>query len=414
MPLVVALLSLLLNGTPAQPSVPSLSDYLRACGIGDKDFARFSDDRQMADAELDVVRRLAVRLRDCPADALRRMMAQEAGSSTVDAKYKRGQALSFRGRVESVEQVDDSLWRCTFAGETPPHRVVVYVGQVAKGPLTRQIGNLPHDQIAVDAMFVKYVPGVQDQPVPVAVGGRLQHRAAGPLGELDFDAELFDGVLDRAPLAAGDSSAFYRLLTLTKSADATQFRREANSLDASAAVKLFHDPAADRGRLFRVAGTARRVVRVPIDDPAAAAQVGAGHYFQIDLMADALQNNPLVFCTLDLPPGMPLGDPPSYSQPIEATGFFLKMWQYPTGLTAAERAEHPGSSAAWQSAPLLIGPPPDWKPAPAVKKDAFDWLVGGILALAMTGLGLLLWSLRQSDLEFSNYIRRAFQLDSSD
>ena len=398
---IIAIFGLSLYAMTARAAAPALGDYLRACGIGDSDFARFSDDRQMADEELDVVRRIAERLRDCPADALRRMMAQETGPATAEGKYNRGQTMRLLGRVESVEQVEDSLWRCTLASDTPPHRAVVYVGQVANLPLTRQIGNLPHDQVAVDAVFIKYVPGVQDRPVPVVVGGRLQRRAAGPLGELDFDAELFEGVLDNSPLAAADSAAFYRLLTLTKSADAARFQREAKFLDASAAMKLFHDPAADRGRLFHVAGIARRVVRVPIDDPAAASQLGADHYFQIDVVAGALQDNPLVFCTLELPPGMPLGGPPNYTQPVEVTGFFLKMWQYPTGMTAAERAEHPGSSAAWQTAPLLIGLPPEWKPAPVLRKDGFDWLAGGILALAMTGLGLLLWSLRQSDHEFS-------------
>jgi hypothetical protein len=254
-------------------------------------------------------------------------------------------------------------------------------------------------------MFVKYVPGVQDQPVPVVVAGRLQQRAAGPLGELDFDARLFDEVRDRAPLDAADSAAFYRLLELTKTADAALLRREAGALDAAAAANMFRDPAAARGRLLLVSGTARRVVRVPIDDPAAIAETGADHYFEIDLMADSLQDNPLTFCTLELPPGMPLGGQPDYSQPIEAAGFFLKTWQYPTPLTSAERAAHPGAARALQSAPLLIGPVPRWQPTPAAKVDSLGWGFAGILALAITGLGLLLWSLRQSDLEFSQYLK---------
>jgi hypothetical protein len=172
-------------------------------------------------------------------------------------------------------------------------------------------------------------------------------------------------------------------------------------------------------------------VRVPIDDAATAARLGGVHYFQIDLVADALQGNPLVFCTLEMPSGMPLGgDCPDfrrqptrhpslvgdgengtvplgtpYSQPVEVTGYFLKMWQYPTGMTTGERAEHPGASVALQTAPLLIGPPPEWKPAPVAKGSSSEWLTGGIVALAMTGLGLLLWSIRQSDQEFSRYLK---------
>jgi hypothetical protein len=412
MTLVVALLSLSLTGTTAPAAAPSLADYLRACGIGDSDLARFSDDRQMADEELDVVHRLAVRLRDCPADSLRRMIAQETASASFNAKWRRGQTLRLRGRVDSVEQVEDSLWRCMLACETPPHRVIIYVGQVSNLPNSRQIGNLPHENIAVGAMFVKYVPGVRDQPVPVCVAGRLQRRAVGSLGRLDFNSQLLDEVRDNSPLVAGDSAAFYRLLDLTKTADLASLHSEAGTLNADIARDLFHDPVAARGRLFHVTGTGRRVVRVPIDDPAAATELGTDHYFQIELLVDALQDNPLTFCTLELPPGMPLGGPPDYSQPIEATGFFLKTWHYPTRLTAGERAAQPDAVRALQTAPLLIGPAPQWKPVPTAKEDTLGWGFAGILALAMTGLGLLLWSLRQSDLEFSNYVRRAFQPDS--
>jgi hypothetical protein len=427
---------------PARAAPPVLRDYLRACGISDADFARFDDDRQMADEELDVVRRIAVRLRDGPADALHRMTAPEPGGnsqlspeipSRAGAKEHRGQPARLRGRVESIEPVVETgwhvpelakgvvigqtrpsleaqgratpgstvaaepIWRCVITSEDRPHRAIVYAAEMP-AELRRASGQ----QVAMDAAFVKYVPGARDVPVPVFAAPRLQRRAAGPLGELDFDSVLLDGIRDCAPISAADSGAFYRLLTLTRSADATRIRREATVLDSSAARLLFDDPAAERGHILRVAGIARRVVRVPIEDRAAAVLVGADHYFQIDMLADALQDNPLVFCTLDLPPGMPLGGPPSFSQPIEVTGFFLKMWQYPTGMTAGERAEHPGDSAAWQTAPLLVGPQPDWKPSPVLKKGGFDWLAGGILVLAMTGLGLLLLHLRQSDQEFSS------------
>ena len=45
----------------AEAAGPGLLDYFRACGIGDDAFARFSDDRQVAAEELNVIRRIAVR-----------------------------------------------------------------------------------------------------------------------------------------------------------------------------------------------------------------------------------------------------------------------------------------------------------------------------------------------------------------
>ena len=65
---------------------------------------------------------------------------------------------------------------------------------------------------------------------------------------------------------------------------------------------------------------------------------------------------------------MPLGRAPQYGEQVEVTGFFLKNWQYPTSLSQAEKEVNPASSQALQTAPLVIGPVPLWKPAEAEKK----------------------------------------------
>ncbi len=225
-----------------------------------------------------------------------------------------------------------------------------------------------------------------------------------------MDLGLLEGIHDNSPLTAVDHDAFYRLRQLARSADPDRLRRDAERLDFSSPglPALFRDPSSQRGRLLRLSGTARRVVRIPIDDPAVVSRLGADHYFEIDLVAEGSQNNPLVFCTLDLPDGMPIGGTPSYSESMEATGFFLKNWQYPTALSEAEKAANPGSSLAWQTAPLVIGCSPLRKPAghagyprgSAEKKSSNGAAVGGLLALAMIGVCLLLWSLRQSDQDF--------------
>ncbi len=54
-------LALLLILARADAAEPSLTDYFRAWGIGDDAFAKFSDDRQVTDDELGVIRRIAVR-----------------------------------------------------------------------------------------------------------------------------------------------------------------------------------------------------------------------------------------------------------------------------------------------------------------------------------------------------------------
>ena len=165
-----------------------------------------------------------------------------------------------------------------------------------------------------------------------------------------------------------------------------------------------------RGRLLKFSGTARRIVRVPVDDPAIVSRLGADHYFEIDLVADGSENNPLVFCTLDLPDGRaPFGPAADGGAPgtpgrIEVTGFFLKNWQYSTALSEAEKAANPGSSVAAQIAPLLIGPAPLWKPASTENGNSTVAPIAGFLLLAMIGVCLLLWHLRQTDREFSRQV----------
>jgi hypothetical protein len=261
-------------------------------------------------------------------------------------------------------------------------------------------------RVAVDGVFVKYMPGAAAEPMAVLVAPRLEWRPESPLGNLEMDFALFEGIRDNAAMASADRDAFYRLLLLARNADPARLSRDAEQLDASSSglPALFRDPASQRGRLARFSGTARRVVRVPIDDQAVVSQLGADHYFEIDLLAEGSQGNPLVFCTLDLPRGMPLGGPPSYGESVEVTGFFLKAWRYPTALSGDEKAAHPGSSRALQAAPLVIGPAPLWKPAATAEKNSTAAAVDGLLALAMLGVCLLLWHFRQTDEEFSRQV----------
>ena len=217
-----------------------------------------------------------------------------------------------------------------------------------------------------------------------------------------MDYGLFEGIRDDSAMAAADHEAFYRLLLLARTADPANLRREAERLDPSSQglPALFHDPATERGRLVTLSGIARRIIRVAIDEPAVVSRLGADHYFEIDLAADDSRSNPLVFCTLDLPEGISPFGPGSDGERVEATGFFLKNWQYPTALSEEEKAANPGSSFALQTAPLVIGPAPLRKPASIGNNNSTDAAVGGLLLLAMIGVCLLLWHIRQTDQEF--------------
>jgi hypothetical protein len=394
-------------GSPAGATEPGLLDYFQACGIGSDAFAKLSDDRQISDEELDVIRRVAVRLHDCPADRLR-SLAHEVSTAAklpalAEAKDARGRMFSLQGTIESVAPVEgpdsEPLWRCTVALSAYSRRVVVYVAGLPGKLRTGGAGK----GVAIDGVFMKFVPSPSAEPLPVVVAPRIEWRPDSPLGKLGMNLALFEGIQDRSRMTAADHDAFYRLLQIATSADTARLIREAQRLDDSPAglPALFRDPASQRGRLVRLSGTALRAVRIAINEPAAVSRLGADHYFEIDLVADGSQNNPVVFCALELPEGMTSFGPPSPGERVEVTGFFLKSWQYPTPLSAEENADHAGSSQALQTAPLLIGRAPLRSPAAAEKRTVSVLAVSGLLALVIAGVCLLSWHLRQSDREFS-------------
>jgi hypothetical protein len=378
-------------------------DYFHACGIGGEALARFSDDRQIAEEELGAIRSVAVRLRDCPPDRLEGLIRGEISAadrklpSPAQAKGQRGRMFKVQSTVASMEPVADPdaepLWRYTVTLSERPYRAVVY----AASPSTAGNGQ----RVEFDGVFAKYVPGTGAERIAVFAAPRLERRGDSPLANLGMDLGLLEGIRDHSPMTAADHEAFYRLLLLARNADLARLQRDAEQLDGSprGLPALFSAPAAQRGRLVRLAGMAQRVVRVHIDDAAVVARLGVDHFFEIDLMAERSQGNPLVFCTLDLPAGMPLAEQPSPGERVDVTGFFFKTWQYPVKLSQAEKDANPGSAWARQTAPLVIGPAPLWKPAAQEKKSSTIPAIGGFVLLAMIGVCLLLWHFRQSDEE---------------
>ena len=134
---ILTVLWLVIGFLEADASETSLPDYLRTCGIGDDAFARFSDDRQIAEDELDVIRCLAVRLRDCPNDCFQRMIPQGISAAgrrlpaASEAQNQRGRVLALQGSLIAVERVEDPdaerLCRYTLALSDSPRQAIVYL-----------------------------------------------------------------------------------------------------------------------------------------------------------------------------------------------------------------------------------------------------------------------------------------------
>jgi hypothetical protein len=181
---------------------------------------------------------------------------------------------------------------------------------------------------------------------------------------------------------------------------AAEQQLEQSGAASSSVVPLFNDPKEQRGRLVMLEGTARRVVRVAVDAETAA-RFGFDHYYNLFLVTDDSQGNPLVFCVRWLPEGMPLGDGPGYGERVRVAGFFLKSWAYRPHAAAQTGGPEDGLKPRLQLAPLLIGREPVWYPQ---QQPAANWLLGlilgGLFALLLLGIWLALWWYGRADKRF--------------
>jgi hypothetical protein len=179
-------------------------------------------------------------------------------------------------------------------------------------------------------------------------------------------------------------------------------------------VPLFNEPATQRGRLVELTGVARRVEEVPVGDPNIIARFGVDRYYQVSLVTDDSQSNPLTFCVRQLPQGMPYGNLPHYGEMVRVAGFFFKTWSYGV-LKMADPALQPGDpKKVRQLSPLLIGRSLVWYPAPKpVESTLPNALIGGLFLLVMVVVWLLAWRGRRRERKWLAHMESPPKLDAS-
>jgi hypothetical protein len=263
------------------------------------------------------------------------------------------------------------------------------------------------------------------------------------LGSLGMDVGLLDVIEQRRSIQATEREAFYQMLDAVGRAGANQLIRFASgdldaigkqwaaeaerlrklvdqSSDAAddagrkrlrlahevlrrmdedrySVAPLFNDPENQVGQLVTLEGVARRAVRIDVGTSVAAAttpsdvrrRFGIDHYFEMDLFTDDSQNNPVVFCVRELPPGFPTGE--SIREPVRLAGFFFKSWSF-RSRQAAETGSGGDAAATRQFAPLLVGRGPIWlqTPSPAGTGQA-GWILGGLFVLVLAAIWAAVW-----------------------
>ena len=400
----------------------------------------------------EVIVRLLHALRRFPPEALVRWQAAALSPQQVvdDPSAARGELVALRGRLERVERIEPpadvaqrldlpAYFRCEISAAATGDRVIVFAEAVPAAwfPDDRSAVDAepPRDEHALaprDVRDVSDVSDVSDEPpraeraeravhgeaavgqrvsvvglfaleseaadgttLPVVAATRVAWHPETLLGDLEMDVGLFDSVRDRSGLSAADRPAFYDVLTAVGRAGTNELVRHAQralppGAEASSVVPLYEAPHDERGRLVLLTGTARRAIRIVIDDPAVAAQTGLDHYYELSLFTPDSQGNPLVCCLRELPPGLPEGD--NLYEPVRVAAFFFKLWAYESPFALERGPEHR------QLAPLLIGRSVVRLPLPETAWNRYAGLVAGVLFVAaVVGLWLIMWRLRRGD-----------------
>ncbi|MFM7244208.1 MAG: hypothetical protein ACKO40_08540, partial [Planctomycetaceae bacterium] len=223
----------------------------------------------------------------------------------------------------------------------------------------------------------------------LVAGIAVEWRPAGMLGGLGMDYALFDDVVDDRRLEAGDAAAFYAALAAVR--DTTAGAVAAAAGGTTDLIPLI-DPArkwftTHRGDPVVVDGVARRATRIVIDDPDRRRQVGADHYWELEVFADTppisieghVQDRyPVVCCVRELPDGMPRGE--TISERVRVPGFAFKRYRYPLPEVVVDGAEE-RPRGGHRSAPLIVAPRAEWIAPPSSRglSDRLFWVFFGIL-----------------------------------
>ena len=144
------------------------------------------------------------------------------------------------------------------------------------------------------------------------------------------EPEQLAAVRDDYPFLAGDTPAWFGLLTILRDTDEAALA--AASGGPATYVQLLRQPSAYRGRLVTLRGTMRRVVAVPAPEN----DDGFEHYYQTWLTPQDDPSSLIVVYCLNLPQGFPTGA--ELEEPVSLVGFFFKRWGLPSPGQAPYRA----------------------------------------------------------------------------
>ncbi len=382
-------------GQPADDSPPQeFQKILELYDLDASHWHRFLDGESLRDEEREPLFRLLYVLPRLRAIDVQRWAIPLVDPSTEAPRSEpvRGQLYAVQGNVVSVEQLPlpnetaarfqfSHFYRITLVppGEAEPR--VVYAREI---PTQWPIGfatETPLGPASAAAVFLKQGTRSGDSPALLFAAARVAwypqqvhstwgvHAGMALLGSAGMDVGLFDQLVQRQPLRAEDRECFYQMLSAVERVDPAALAADAS--EEAVVERLLQDPENFAGRLLTVTGTARRAIRIEVEDPDIRDRFAIDHYYELELFHPLSQplklidsrdgqsrlygSFPISVCLRHLPREIPRGA--EIRHEVQVTGFFFKLWSYRSQFmdSLPEERSQAGVAARRQISPLLMG-----------------------------------------------------------
>lgn len=363
-----------------------LKETFRVFGVEPHELSLVQDSTPLSIAEVELLSRLLrvlTRL-DWTTRQSWQQPLDDWKSLSDEVEKRRWQLYSLQGRVGRIQpwpdptesQAADSTRRPLYALElqhvSDANRVTLLTRSL---PKSWQPDRAPEQAvIRCDAVLVK-TSGQADSPRPVLISDQIRWYpqqadatrgvtdGAALLGQYGFDFGQLASVIQRGKLTEADRQCFYEMLWTTRRVPPSTIARRAGSQSLPMA-QLLQAPETLKASLFRLRGTARRVVKIRVTDTEVRQRYGIDHYYEVEMfvplepslrLIDAIDGServyhryPVTICCSALPTSMPQGD--VIRQEIEVDAFLMKLWSYRSVFASGDEKDREKR----QISPLMI------------------------------------------------------------
>lgn len=421
---------------------------LSLLSIDESQLAGFADGKPLGVQDEETVRRILYCMPRFPLNDLHRWAQSTDGLTTLltNPNDHRADTFLIRGKTTKIERVEilaeaverlefDHYFRVSVDLDNSPHVAVLCCRDIPAAWGSEEVLGEP---VIAYGLFLKLGEGDEERTEFAFATPHLGWLPTTPnaatgvtpdlveLASLGMDVSLFDAVRhsNRKPLTQADRECFYQLLATLGKADANAIRSHARpTVDLA---PLLQDPTEQHGRLMVVHGTARRAIKIRVDDEDIHERFGIDHYFQIDVfipLGDQVvrlgkqtdgesptftNTYPVTVCVLQLPPGLPEGTDIREEVSIPAACF--KLWAYQSRFVSAFDQKQ------LQISPMFIGVEPRVIEFDASRNPYVAFGIAGIFVAVLAVAWFLLWRSGKSDAKFKRNVlgrRREVQPGSS-